>query len=122
MTDLAVGVPRAAGAGQAPEPRVLDVARVRADFPILRRQVRGRPLVYLDNAATTQKPQAVLDAITSYYTTTNANVHRGVHLLSQLATEAHDAARLVQPRDRVHPQLHRGDQPGGADVWALAGE
>ncbi|CAN5836144.1 cysteine desulfurase [soil metagenome] len=93
MTDLAVGVPRAAGAGQAPEPRVLDVARVRADFPILRRQVRGRPLVYLDNAATTQKPQAVLDAITSYYTTTNANVHRGVHLLSQLATEAHDAAR-----------------------------
>ena len=93
MTDLAVGVPRAAGAPQAPEPRVLDVARVRADFPILRRQVRGRPLVYLDNAATTQKPQAVLDAITSYYTTSNANVHRGVHLLSQLATEAHDAAR-----------------------------
>jgi cysteine desulfurase / selenocysteine lyase len=71
----------------------LDVERVREDFPILRRQVRGRRLVYLDNAATTQKPQAVLDAIAGYYTTTNANVHRGVHLLSELATEAHEAAR-----------------------------
>jgi cysteine desulfurase/selenocysteine lyase len=70
-----------------------DVARIRADFPILRREVHGRPLVYLDNAATTQKPQAVLDAITRYYTTTNANVHRGVHLLSQLATDQYEAAR-----------------------------
>jgi cysteine desulfurase/selenocysteine lyase len=71
----------------------LDVERVREDFPILRRQIRGRRLVYLDNAATTQKPQAVLDAIAGYYTTTNANVHRGVHLLSELATGAHEAAR-----------------------------
>ena len=70
-----------------------DVARIRADFPILRRQVRGRPLTYLDNAATTQKPQAVLDALINYYVTSNANVHRGVHLLSEIATEAHDAAR-----------------------------
>jgi cysteine desulfurase / selenocysteine lyase len=70
-----------------------DVERIREDFPILRRQVRGRRLTYLDNAATTQKPQAVLDALMRYYTTTNANVHRGVHLLSELATEAHDAAR-----------------------------
>jgi cysteine desulfurase/selenocysteine lyase len=70
-----------------------DVARVRADFPILRRKVRGKPLVYLDNAATTQKPQAVLDALTHYYTDINANVHRGVHELSGLATDAYEGAR-----------------------------
>jgi cysteine desulfurase/selenocysteine lyase len=73
--------------------RRFEVARVRADFPILRRDVRGRPLVYLDNAATTQKPQAVLDTLRDYYTDLNANVHRGVHLLSELATEAYDRAR-----------------------------
>ena len=70
-----------------------DVARVREDFPILRRRVRGRPLVYLDNAATSQKPQVVIDAIVRYYTDLNANVHRGVHQLSELATEAYEAAR-----------------------------
>jgi cysteine desulfurase/selenocysteine lyase len=70
-----------------------DVERIRADFPILRREIRGRALTYLDNAATTQKPQAVLDALVGYYTTSNANVHRGVHLLSEIATEAHDLAR-----------------------------
>jgi cysteine desulfurase / selenocysteine lyase len=73
--------------------RSFDVARVRADFPILRRQVRGRPLVYLDNAATTQKPQVVIDAIARYYTEYNANVHRGVHLLSEIASEAYEEAR-----------------------------
>ena len=78
---------------RAPVAAGFDVARVRADFPILRRQVRGRQLTYLDNAATTQKPQAVLDALTNYYVTSNANVHRGVHLLSEIATEAHDSAR-----------------------------
>jgi cysteine desulfurase/selenocysteine lyase len=72
---------------------VLDMARVRADFPILRRQVHGKPLVYLDNAATTQKPQQVLDALMAYYSDQNANVHRGVHLLSQVATDAYEAAR-----------------------------
>src|SRR5215204_3642432 len=71
----------------------LDVAKVRADFPILRRHVHGRPLVYLDNAATTQKPQAVIDALTAYYSEANANVHRGVHHLSELATNAYEAAR-----------------------------
>ena len=77
-----------------PEPAVLfDVQRVRADFPILGRAVHGKPLVYLDNAATTQKPQAVLDALTRYYTEINANVHRGVHELSERATEAFEAAR-----------------------------
>jgi cysteine desulfurase / selenocysteine lyase len=70
-----------------------DVQRVRADFPILQRSVRGKPLVYLDNAATTQKPQVVLDAIAGYYTTINSNVHRGVHELSERATEAYEAAR-----------------------------
>jgi cysteine desulfurase/selenocysteine lyase len=73
--------------------RRFEVARVRADFPILRRDVHGRPLVYLDNAATTQKPQVVLDTLRDYYTGLNANVHRGVHLLSELATEAYDRAR-----------------------------
>lgn len=70
-----------------------NVEKIRADFPILSRQVHGMPLVYLDNAATTQKPWAVIDALTNYYTSENANVHRGVHQLSQIATEAHDAAR-----------------------------
>ena len=71
----------------------LDVARVREDFPILRRQVHGKPLVYLDNAATTQKPNAVIDRITRYYTSENSNVHRGVHHLSEVATAAYEAAR-----------------------------
>jgi cysteine desulfurase / selenocysteine lyase len=81
-------------AGQARGAQVFDVARVRADFPILRRQVRGRPLVYLDNAATTQKPQVVIDAIARYYCEFNANVRRGVHELSEVASEAYEAARL----------------------------
>jgi cysteine desulfurase / selenocysteine lyase len=70
-----------------------DVERVRKEFPILERQVHGRPLVYLDNAATSQKPRCVLEAIQQYYTAYNANIHRGVHLLSVEATAAHDAAR-----------------------------
>lgn len=70
-----------------------DVARIRADFPILHQEVRGRPLVYLDSAATTQKPQAVIDALVRYYTHDNANVHRGVHALSERATQAYEASR-----------------------------
>lgn len=70
-----------------------DVARIRADFPILHQEVRGRPLVYLDSAATTQKPQAVIDALVRYYTHDNANVHRGVHALSERATQAYEGAR-----------------------------
>jgi cysteine desulfurase / selenocysteine lyase len=70
-----------------------DVQRLRADFPILARTVNGKPLVYLDNAATSQKPRLVLDAIASYYTEINANVHRGVHELSGRATDAYEAAR-----------------------------
>lgn len=65
----------------------------RPDFPLLSREVHGRPLVYLDNAATTQKPRAVLEAMDRFYTTCNANVHRGIHTLSQEATALHEAAR-----------------------------
>ena len=71
----------------------LDVARIRQDFPVLRQMVNGHPLVYLDNAATSQKPQCVIDALVTYYTTQNSNVHRGVHTLSQHATDDYEAAR-----------------------------
>lgn len=70
-----------------------DIETIRKDFPILERQVHGRPLVYLDNAATTQKPLCVLDAMRDEYLNVNANVHRGVHWMSQQATELHEAAR-----------------------------
>ncbi|PYP52210.1 MAG: cysteine desulfurase [Gemmatimonadetes bacterium] len=72
---------------------MLDAARLRGDFPLLAQRENGHPLVYLDNAATTQKPQAVLDAIAEYYRTTNANVHRGAYGLAIRATEAYEAAR-----------------------------
>ncbi len=72
---------------------VLDVARLREDFPILKQTVRGKPLVYLDNAATSQKPQAVIDALVHFYTADNANVHRGVHTLSERSTDAYERAR-----------------------------
>src|SRR3954468_21547608 len=71
----------------------LDVQRIRADFPILTRQVNGHLLVYLDNAATSQKPRKVIDALVDFYTTINANVHRGVHTLSVEATDAYEQAR-----------------------------
>jgi cysteine desulfurase / selenocysteine lyase len=75
----------------------LDLQKIRRDFPILARDVRGRKLVYLDNAATSQKPQVVIDAVVRYYEQENANIHRGVHFLSELATSKHDRARqLVQ--------------------------
>ena len=73
--------------------RVWDVERIRKDFPALHQQVHGKPLVYLDNAATSQKPQAVIDALVAYYTFDNSNVHRGVHVLSERATEAYEGAR-----------------------------
>lgn len=70
-----------------------NVEEIRQDFPILQRKVYGRPLIYLDNAATTQKPRSVVEAISNEYFSTNANVHRGVHFLSQKATDLHEAAR-----------------------------
>ena len=77
----------------ASEPAVLDVDRIRGQFPILAQTVRGKPLAYLDNAATTQKPRQVLDTLARYYAAGNANIHRGVHALSEDATEAYEGAR-----------------------------
>ena len=72
-----------------------DAKRYRKDFPILSQKVYGKPLVYLDNAATTQKPQAVIDVLNRYYSAENANIHRGIHYLSQQATDAYDDARVL---------------------------
>jgi len=76
----------------------LDAAVIRQDFPLLRQRVRGKPLVYLDNAATTQKPQTVIDRVVRYYAEENANVHRGVHWLSERATDAYEDARAAAGR------------------------
>ena len=82
----------------APSQAGFNVRRIREDFPILRQTVHGKPLVYLDNAATAQKPRAVLDALMAYYSEDNANVHRGVHLLSERATQAFEDARAAVQR------------------------
>ena len=73
---------------------MIDIDKVRADFPILKATINGKPLVYFDNAATSQKPQVVIDSIVNYYTTINSNIHRGVHTLSQKATDAYEEARI----------------------------
>ena len=72
---------------------VFDVEKIRADFPILNQQIRGNPLVYLDNAATAQKPIQVIEALNNYYRETNSNIHRGVHTLSERATAVYEGAR-----------------------------
>ena len=82
------------GTRQAP-PAPFDVGRIRADFPLLSRSVHGNPLVYLDNAATSQKPLSVIDAVRAYYTRDNANVHRGVHYLAERATSVYEHARCT---------------------------
>ncbi len=95
-----------AGAGAARAPLLaaaearqpFDVAKIRGDFPILQQNIHGHPLVYLDNAATSQKPRAVIDAVTQYYLTDNANIHRGVHTLSERATAAYEGARVCVQR------------------------
>src|ERR1700728_1100255 len=86
----AAAVPIREKAAQKP---LFDVEKIREEFPILRTKVHGHPLVYLDNAATSQKPQAVIDALVGYYEGENANIHRGVHYLSQIATKAFEQAR-----------------------------
>ena len=78
----------AADAELLQSPAILDVEQIREDFPILREKIHGKPLIYLDNAATSQKPKMVIDALVDYYSHYNANVHRAVHLLSTRATEA----------------------------------
>src|SRR3954471_297174 len=80
-----------------------DVRRIREDFPILRQKVHGKPLVYLDNAATTQKPMVVMEALRRYYTADNANIHRAVHQLSERATRDYESARA-----KVQEFLHAG--------------
>ena len=111
-------------------PPAFDVERIRQDFPILGRRIREHPLVYLDNAATTQKPRQVLDALARYYSAGNANIHRGVYTLSEEATAAYGrrarqgAAVRQRPRvarDHLHAQLHREHQPGGAQLRPAAG-
>ncbi len=94
MTTAAKRLPREFRSPQLRDAGVeFDVDKIRSDFPILRQRVRGRALVYLDNAATSQKPQVVIDAIRQYYERDNANIHRGVHFLSEHATEEYEAAR-----------------------------
>jgi cysteine desulfurase/selenocysteine lyase len=88
-----VKVARAAAAQSATAPGPIDVEAVRRDFPILAREVNGKPLCYLDNAASSQRPRQVIDAISRYYETSHANVHRGVHRLSQEATDLFEGAR-----------------------------
>jgi len=72
---------------------MLDITNIRKDFPILSRKVNGKPLVYFDNAATSQTPQQVIDVIVDYYSNYNSNIHRGVHTLSQEATDKYEVAR-----------------------------
>jgi cysteine desulfurase/selenocysteine lyase len=95
MTSVAKGLAESRPLhGQEPVSR-LDVEKIRADFPILHRKVHGKPLVYLDNAATSQKPRSVIDAVSHYYEQENANIHRGVHYLSERATEDYEASRKI---------------------------
>ena len=81
------------GENRRDRPMGFDVEKVREDFPILKVRVHGRPLVYLDNAATAQKPQVVIDTISRYYMAENSNIHRGIHFLSLQATRAYEDAR-----------------------------
>jgi len=94
MTTIQGGVAQRCEIPQTP----FDVWRIREDFPILRQKVHGQPLIYLDNAATSQKPQVVIDTLARYYETTNANVHRGIHALSERATQEYEGAREVVRR------------------------
>ena len=93
-----------------------DVQALRRDFPILSRKVHGRPLVYLDNAASAQKPKAVIDAMTEFLTTEYANVHRGVHYLSGAATERYEEARRRIQRD-VHERVQTSAFVAVPSAW-----
>lgn len=93
--------------------KTFDIHKIRADFPLLKREVNGKPLVYLDNGATTQKPQSVIDAIVNYYSDMNSNVHRGVHYLSQISTDAFEVTRrkvkdFINAADEVEIIITKG--------------
>ena len=90
-----------------PASGTIDWSALRADFPILHQQVHGQPLIYLDNAATSQKPRAVLEALRLYYERDNANVHRGIHELSNRATTAFEAARTRAANSFQHSRRKR---------------
>src|ERR1700716_3206182 len=104
----------------------LDVYAIRRQFPILSREVKGKPLVYLDNAATSQKPQVVIDALVNYYTGYNANIHRGIHTLAEEATAAYEATRdaaklFINASSREEIIFTRGTTEGinlVASTWA----
>ena len=98
----------------------LDVERIRADFPILRREINGRPIAYLDSANSAQKPRQMIDAMSNFYATSYANVHRAVYALGVEATEAFEGTRAkvralheraLRARGDLHARHHRGDQP-----------
>src|SRR5580765_5341083 len=94
-------------------PKTLDIAAIRQEFPVLNREVKGRKLIYLDNAATSQKPQVVIDALIQYYSNFNANIHRGIHTLAEEATasfeETRDAVKsFVGARSREEIIFTRG--------------
>ncbi|HZS07735.1 MAG TPA: cysteine desulfurase [Blastocatellia bacterium] len=114
---------KSANETEGPSP-AFDVNRIREDFPILKREVHGRPLVYLDNAATSQKPQVVIDAINHYYCADNSNVHRGVHYLSQLATQEYEGARnkirkFINAAD-THEIIYTSGTTGGINLVAAS--
>lgn len=103
-----------------------DVNRLRSDFPALDRKIYNRPLIYLDNTATSQTPRQVVESIENIYYNTKANVHRGVHTLSQEMTSLQEAARerirgwinaSSNPRNHLHARHHGGNQPRCIVVW-----
>jgi cysteine desulfurase/selenocysteine lyase len=89
-----------------------DIAEIRADFPILSRSVYGKPLIYFDNGATTQKPQCVLDAVDEVYKSYNGNIHRGVHFLSDMSSEAYENAR-----EKVRLFINTSKRDNRFDKW-----
>jgi cysteine desulfurase/selenocysteine lyase len=95
--------------------RQLELAAVRHDFPILDQEVNGRRMVYLDSAASAQKPRSVIDAVAGFYLTDNANVHRGLYELSRRATDRFEAARATLAQF-LGARRHRGNQPGGCQL------
>src|ERR1044071_7967391 len=98
-------------------PAAFDVAKIREDFPVLKQKIHGKPLVYLDNAATSQKPQSVIDAIVKFYEVDCANIHRGVHELSQRSTAAYEETRarvkkFINARSKTEVIFVRGTTEG----------